>query len=178
MSDVSSGSDVPSSRFTPNGTRYPEYDAEIIRVFRETNSMRETARRTHWSFNHVRARLIAHNIPRPKQGGQPGIPNDARSARIYKRIRYLRTEYGMTPKEIGRAIGMSPESVRWRLSRLGLSVDAKKKIRCQYGHEFTPGNTIIMDNGRRACLTCRRRSKRDYARRKQAEKKQQQEAAC
>lgn len=39
--------------------------------------------------------------------------------------------------------------------------------RCRHGHEFTPENTRVRRNGRRACRACaRRRSRDDYWRRR------------
>ena len=38
---------------------------------------------------------------------------------------------------------------------------------CKHGHEFTPDNTHIADNGRRSCRACARQRNRAYAGRDQ-----------
>lgn len=43
------------------------------------------------------------------------------------------------------------------------------KTACPQGHEYTPGNTMILPEGSRACRRCRRFRSREYKARKRAE---------
>lgn len=45
-----------------------------------------------------------------------------------------------------------------------------KKTHCASGHEFTPENTVIRENGSRRCRACGRRRTRNYDQRKKYEK--------
>lgn len=49
--------------------RYTEWDDEIIRFYEAGWSIREIAKRIHWSPGFVRNRLIRHSIPLRSRGG-------------------------------------------------------------------------------------------------------------
>lgn len=62
---------------------------------------------------------------------------------------------------------LEPVTVRVNLLRgVGFSARNAAKTHCVAGHEFTPENTYVRENGRRDCKTCKsRRMKEFYARR-------------
>lgn len=43
-----------------------------------------------------------------------------------------------------------------------------RKTHCKYGHEFTPENTFEQYGGGRGCVTCNRKYKREWARKRRA----------
>lgn len=58
--------------------RYPQHDAEIVRLYAEGRSLREIAAHIGWSQGFVRARLVRHGVPlRPRGGnGRTAIRED------------------------------------------------------------------------------------------------------
>lgn len=66
-------------------SRYAEFDEEIVSLYEIGMSIREIAKKIHWSRNFVRNRLIANGVELRKRGGNRRISN----ALLRKRIVFL-----------------------------------------------------------------------------------------
>jgi transposase-like protein len=161
----------------PRRNLYTEWDEEICDLYKLGASMREIAEVIHWSANFVRNRLIANDVEirgrgGASGGGRPKVDPRRRNLAVALRRR------GKTVDDIAAIMGHSTNTIYTWLKKEGEYRPLhRNKDRCKHGHAMTGSNLYVDSTGRRHCLTCKRKQRRESAARVRARKQALLEAA-